>query len=62
MWVFLYFEAFINVVFRSLQKFNIEVYTYPHKTIRNTSPLLRDSVDLLYNRGAIYTIPFKVCF
>ena len=46
---------------RILRKFNINVYTYPYKTIRNILPKIKDSVDDIYKRGAIYKIPCKDC-
>ena len=51
-----YFEGLTNAVSRILRKFNIDVYTYPHKTIRNILPQLKDSMDAIYKRGAIYKI------
>ena len=41
--------------------FNIDVYTYPYRTIGNILPKLKDSVDAIYKRGAIYKIPCKDC-
>ena len=46
---------------RNLRKFNIGVYTYPYKTIGNILPKIKDSVDEIYKRGAIYTIHCKDC-
>ena len=43
------------------RKFNINVYTYPYKTIGNILPKIKDSVDDIYKRGAIYKIPCKDC-
>ena len=56
-----YFKGFTNVVSKISGKFNIGVYTYPHKTIRNILPQLKDSVDTIYKRGAIYKISCKDC-
>ena len=56
-----YFEGFTNAVSRLLQKFNIAVYTYPYKTIRDTSPQLKDSLDLIYKSVAICKIYCKEC-
>ena len=56
-----YFEDFTNVVSRILRKFNIGVYIYPHKTIRNILHQLKDSVDVIYKRGVIYKSPCKDC-
>ena len=46
---------------RILRKFNINVYTYPYKTIGNILPKIKDSVFDIYKRGAIYKIPCKDC-
>ena len=40
---------------------DINVYTYPYKTIGNILPKIKDSVDDIYKRGAIYKIPCKDC-
>ena len=37
------------------------MYTYPYKTIGNILPKIKDSVDDIYKRGAIYKIPCKDC-
>ena len=49
------------MVSRILRKFNIVVYSYPHKTIRNISPRLKDSTDVINKRSIIYEIPCKDC-
>ena len=51
------------MVSRILQKFNIVVYTssYPHKTIKNISPRLKDSTDVINKRSIFYEIPCKDC-
>ena len=46
---------------RILKKFNIGVYTYPYKTIGNILPEIKDSVDDIYKRAAIYKIPCNEC-
>ena len=46
---------------RILRKFNIDVYTYPYKTIGNILPKKEDSVDGIHKRGAIYKIHCKDC-
>ena len=46
---------------RILRKFNIGTYTYPHETIGNILPKIKDSVDEIYKRGAIYKIHCKDC-
>ena len=46
---------------RILKKFNIGVYTYPYRTIGNILPKLKNSVDAIYKRGAIYKILSKDC-
>ena len=37
------------------------MYTYPYKIIGNILPKIKDSVDDIYKRGAIYKIPCKDC-
>ena len=37
------------------------MYTYPYKTIGNILPKIKDSVDEIYKRGAIYKIPSEDC-
>ena len=44
-----------------LRKFNIGVYNYPYGTIENILPKLKDSVDAIYKRRAIYKIDCKDC-
>ena len=46
---------------RILRKFNIGVYTYPYKTIGNILHKIKESVDGIYKRGAIYKIYCKDC-
>ena len=46
---------------RILRKLNIGVYIYPYKTIANILPKLKDSVDGIHKRGAIYKIHGKDC-
>ena len=46
---------------RILRKFNIGVYTYPYKTIGSILSKIKDSVDDIFKRGAIYKIPCKDC-
>ena len=46
---------------RILRKFNIGVYTYPYKTIGNILPKIKDSVDGIYKRDAVYKIHCKDC-
>ena len=50
-----------NEMSRVLRKFNIGAYTYPYKTIENILPKIKDSVDRIYKRGAIYKIHCKDC-
>ena len=56
-----YVKGLSDEMSRILKKFNINVYTYPYKTIGNILPKIKDSVDDIYKRGAIYKIPCKVC-
>ena len=56
-----YIKGLSDELSRILRKFNINVYTYPYKTIGNILPKIKDSVDDIYNRGAIYKIPCKDC-
>ena len=49
------------MVSRILLKFNIGVYNYLYKAIRCALPPLKDSVHLIYKRGAIYKISCKDC-
>ena len=44
---------------RILRKFDIGVYTYPYKTIGNILPKIKDSVNRIHKRGAIYKIHYK---
>ena len=37
------------------------MYTYPYGIIGNILPKLKDSVNTIYKRGAIYKIPCKDC-
>ena len=37
------------------------MYTYPYKTIGNILPEIKDSMDGIYKRGAIYKIHCKDC-
>ena len=53
-------KGFSDEMSRILRKFNINVYTYPYKTIGNILPKIKDSVDA-YKRGAIYKILCKDC-
>ena len=46
---------------RILRKFNIGAYIYPYRTIENILPKLKDFVDAIYKRGAIYKIYCKDC-
>ena len=56
-----YIKNLSDEMSRILRKFNINVYTYPYKTIRNILPKMKDSVDDIYKRGAIYKILCKYC-
>ena len=56
-----YFESLTNKVSRILRKFNIGIYTYAYRTIRNILTKLKDFVDAIYERGTIYKIPCKGC-
>ena len=56
-----YVEGLTDELSRILRKFNIGVYTYPYRTIGNILPKLKDSVDVIYKRDAIYEIPCKDC-
>ena len=56
-----YIKGLSDKLSRILRKFNINVYTYPYKTIGNILPKIKDSVDDIYKRGAIYKIPCKDC-
>ena len=56
-----YIKGLSDELSRILRKFNINVYTYPYKTIGNILPKIKDSVDDIYKRGAIYKIPCKDC-
>ena len=57
----LYIKGLSDEMSRILRKFNIGVYTYPHKTIGNILSKIKNSVDEIYKRGAIYKIPCKDC-
>ena len=56
-----YIKGLINEMSRILRKFNINVYTYPYKTIENILPKIKDSVDDIYKLDAFYKIPCKDC-
>ena len=56
-----YIKGLSEEMSRILRKFNIGVYTYPYKTIGNILPKIKDSVDGIYKRGAIYKIYCKDC-
>ena len=56
-----YIKGLSDEMSRILKKFNINVYIYPYKTIGNILPKIKDSVDNIYKRGAIYKIPCKDC-
>ena len=56
-----YIKGLSDEMARILRKFNINVYTYPYKIIGNILPKIKDSVDDIYKRGAIYKIPCKDC-
>ena len=56
-----YIKGLSDEISRILRKFNINVYTYPYKAIGNILPKIKDSVDDIYKRGAIYKIPCKDC-
>ena len=56
-----YIKGLSHEMARILRKFNINVYTYPYKIIGNILPKIKDSVDDIYKRGAIYKIPCKDC-
>ena len=58
-----YIKGLSDEMSRILRKFNmnINVYTYPYKTIGNILPKIKDSVDDIYKRDAIYKIPCKDC-
>ena len=56
-----YTKGLIGEMSRNLRKFNIDMYTYPYKTIGNILPEIKDSVDGIYKRGAIYKIHCKDC-
>ena len=56
-----YIKGLSDEMSRILRKFNINVYIYPYKTIGNILPEIKDSVDDIYKRGAIYKIPCKDC-
>ena len=60
--VYIYIEGLTDEVSKILRKFNIGVYTYTYRTIGNILPKLKNSVDAIYKRGAIYTISCKDCF
>ena len=60
-----YIKGLSDEMSRILRKFNINVYTYPYKTIGNILPKIKDSVDntyVQYKRGAIYKIPCEDCW
>ena len=53
-----YIKGLINEISRILRKFNINVYTYPYKTIENILPKIKDSVnDIL---SVVQFIKFRV--
>ena len=58
-----YIKGLSDEMSRIGRKFNINVYTYPYKTIENILTKIKDSVDdiRVYKRGAIYKIPCKDC-
>ena len=56
-----YIKGLSDEMSRILRKFNINVYTYLYKTIGNILAKIKDSVDDIYKRGAIYKIPCKDC-
>ena len=56
-----YIKGLSDEMSRILRKLNINVYTYPYKTIGNILPKMKDSVDDIYKRSAIYKIPCKDC-
>ena len=56
-----YIEGLTNEVSKILRKFNTGVHTYPYRTIENILPKLKDLVEAIYKRGAIYKIPCKDC-
>ena len=43
-----YIKGLSDEMSRILRKFNINVYTYPYKTIGNILPNIKDSVDDIY--------------
>ena len=56
-----YIKCLSDEMSRILRKFYIGVCTYPYKIIGNILPKIKDSVDEIYKRGAIYKIPCKDC-
>ena len=56
-----YIKGLSDEMSRILKKFIIGGYTYPHKTIETILPNIKDSVDRIYKRGAIYKIHCKDC-
>ena len=56
-----YIKGLSDEMARILRKFNINVYTYPYKIIGNILPKIKNSVDDIYKRGAIYKISCKDC-
>ena len=56
-----YIEGLSDEMSGILKKINIGVYTYPYKTIGNILPKIKESVDGIYKRGAIYKIHCKDC-
>ena len=55
-----YTEGLTNEMSRILRKFNIGVYTYPYRTIRNILPKLKDSVDAYTSISMVQFIKFLV--
>ena len=56
-----YIKNLCDEMSRILRKFNIGMCTFPYKTIQNILPKIKNSVDEIYKRSAIYKIFCKDC-
>ena len=55
-----YIKGLSDEMSRILRKFNINVYTYPYKTIGNILPKIKDFVDDIYCISVVQFIKFRV--
>ena len=55
-----YIKGLSDELSRILKKFNINVYTYPYKTIGNILPKIKDSVDDIQYISVVQLIKFLV--